>query len=77
MSENLEILMPAHNEANILPKLIPSIDQTINNSINYSFIICEDGSTDNTLDILFELKKKYPIKIISGKNRSIQKLIRK
>ena len=44
MSENLEILMPAHNEAKILPKLIPSIDKNINNSINYSFIICEDGS---------------------------------
>ena len=69
MSENLEILMPAHNEANILPKLIHSIDKNINNSINYSFIICEDGSTDNTLEVLFELKKKYPIKIISSKNK--------
>ena len=69
MSENLEILMPAHNEAKILPKLIPTIDKNINNSIDYSFIICEDGSTDNTLDILFELKKNYPIKIISSKNK--------
>ena len=69
MSENLEILMPTHNEAKILPKLIPSIDKNINNSIDYSFIICEDGSTDNTLDILFELKKNYPIKIISSKNK--------
>ena len=69
MSENLEILMPAHNEAKILPKLIPSIDKNINNSIDYSFIICEDGSTDNTLEILFELKKNYPIKIISSKNK--------
>ena len=69
MSENLEILMPAHNEAKILPKLIPSIDKNINNSINYSFIICEDGSTDNTLETLIELKKNYPIKIISSKNK--------
>ncbi len=69
MSENLEILMPAHNEAKILPKLISSIDKNINNSINYSFIVCEDGSTDNTLDTLVELKKSYPIKIISSKNK--------
>ena len=69
MSENLEILMPAHNEARILPKLIPSIDKNINNTINYSFIVCEDGSTDNTLEVLFELKKKYPIKIISSKSK--------
>jgi len=69
MNDNLEILMPAHNEAKILPKLIASIDKNINNSINYSFIVCEDGSTDNTLEILFELKKNYPIKIISSKNK--------
>ena len=69
MNEKLEILMPVHNEAKILTTLIHSINKTIENKINYSFIICEDGSTDNSLQVLNELKKKYPIKIISSNNK--------
>ena len=69
MDENLEILMPVHNEARILPSLISAIHQKINNTINYSFIVSEDGSTDNILEVLNELKKNYPIKIISEKNK--------
>jgi len=69
MNENLEILMPVHNEVRILPSLISTIHQKINNTINYSFIVSEDGSTDNSLEVLNELKKNYPIKIISEKNK--------
>ena len=69
MNENLEILMPVHNEARILPGLIFTIHQKINDTINYSFIVSEDGSTDNSLEVLNELKKNYPIKIISEKNK--------
>ncbi len=69
MYENLEILMPVHNEARILPSLISTIDKKISNTVNYSFIASEDGSTDNSLEVLIELKKKYPIKIISEKNK--------
>ena len=67
MIETLEILMPAHNEAKSLAKLIPEIDKNINGKINYSIIICEDGSTDNTLEVIENLKKVYPIKLITSK----------
>jgi glycosyltransferase involved in cell wall biosynthesis len=69
MSENLEILMPAHNEAESLSKLIPEIDNNIKGKIDYSMIICEDGSTDDTLNVIEEFKKNYPIKLISSKNK--------
>ena len=69
MNDRLEILMPAHNEARCLPKLIPEIHDNINNKINYSIIICEDGSTDNTLEVIKSLQKKYPIKLITSKNK--------
>ena len=69
MYETLEILMPAHNEAKSLGRLIPEIHKNINGEINYSIIICEDGSTDNTLEIIEYLKKKYPIKLITSKNK--------
>ena len=58
MTDTLEILMLAHNEARSLQKLIPEIHQNINGKINYSIIICEDGSTDNTLDVIENLTRK-------------------
>ena len=66
MNENLEILMPVHNEAKAILKIIPHIHQNIGDKIEYSFIICEDGSADNSLETLIELKKKFPIKLISS-----------
>jgi len=66
MNENLEILMPVHNEAKAISKIIPHIHQNIGDKIEYSFIICEDGSTDNSLETLIELKKKFSIKLISS-----------
>ena len=69
MSENLEILMPAHNEAESLSKLIPEIDNNIKGKIDYSIIICGDGSSDDTLRVIEEFKKSYPIKLITSKNK--------
>ena len=69
MNENLEILMPAHNEAKSLSKLIPEIHNNIKGKINYKIIICEDGSTDNTLEVIDDFQKRYPIKLITSVNK--------
>lgn len=69
MNETLEILMPAHNEERCIAKLIPEIHENIKNKIDYSIIICEDGSTDNTVEVIKNLKKKYPIKLITNKKK--------
>ena len=69
MNDSLEILMPAHNEAKSLSKLIPEIHNNINGKIDYTIIICEDGSTDNTLEVIEDFKKKFPIKLITSANK--------
>ena len=69
MSVDLEILMPVHNEEKILPKLIYDIDKSINKKISYRIIICEDGSTDNSLDVIKNLKNEYPIHLITSPNK--------
>ena len=69
MSVDLEILMPVHNEEKILPKLIKDIDESINKKISYKIIICEDGSTDNSLGVINNLKNKYPIHLITSPNK--------
>ena len=50
--DNLQILMPAHNEANSIGSQISKIDKILKKKIRFSFLICEDGSDDETLKIL-------------------------
>ena len=64
---DLQILMPAHNEAKTIKKHIIKIDNIIRKKINFSFLICEDGSSDSTLQILRKIKNKYKIKILTKK----------
>ena len=67
--DNLQILMPVHNEGKSLEEIINKIHEVLKKKINFSFIICEDGSNDDTLDILKTLKLNYPIDLISHPNK--------
>ena len=74
-TNNLQILMPVHNEADTIGKQIFKINKILKKKINFSFLICEDGSKDGTLEVLHKLKKKFKIHIISKKkNKDILKL---
>lgn len=59
----ITILVPAYNEAKNLPLLISvlsEIAEKINTTTNYDweFLIINDGSPDNTLEVLRELRSK-------------------
>tara|TARA_B110000196_G_C20985443_1_gene585486 strand:+ start:212 stop:910 length:699 start_codon:yes stop_codon:yes gene_type:complete len=69
MKTELDILLPVFNEAEYIEELLKGIDKAIKKKIKYKFLICEDGSTDGTKEILKKLKKKYLIKLIAGKKR--------
>ena len=68
-SDNLQILMPAHNEANSIGSQILKIDKEKKKRIRFSFLVCEDGSVDETLKILTILKKRFKIQIVSKKKK--------
>ena len=68
-TDNLQILMPAYNEAKNIRKQILQIDKVLKKKIKFSFLICEDGSEDTTLKILNLLKKKFKIHVISKKKK--------
>lgn len=52
-----------------------AIDSLLSQSYtNWELIVCDDSSTDNTLSILKEYKKKYPKKIILLNNKNNMKL---
>ena len=61
--------MPVHNEEDNIEKQITKINKILKKKINFSFLICEDGSTDRTLEALTKLKKKFKIQIISKKKK--------
>lgn len=60
------ILLPAYNEEDSIVPLTQKIDKALRSSnLDYQIIVCNDGSTDNTLKYLKEQSKKYPIHIIN------------
>ena len=52
MKTELDILLPVFNEAEYIEELLKGIDNAIKKKIKYKFLICEDGSTDGTKEIL-------------------------
>lgn len=56
---DLTVLVPAYNEAESLPELAQWIDKVcISSSIDYELIIVDDGSSDNTWEVLRQLSAK-------------------
>ena len=64
----ISIIIPVYNTSKYLKKCLNSvINQTYK---NYNVIIVNDGSTDNSLDIIKEyIKKSSNIILINQKNR--------
>ena len=65
----VSVFIPAHNEENTIGATVASVcnsDYSIGDKINYELIVINDGSTDNTGEILSSLKKDYPqLKIVT------------
>ena len=60
----LSLIIPAYNEAESLPELIPWIYRVCEPLYPaYEIIVIEDGSTDNTWQVLLELKKLYSTRL--------------
>jgi glycosyltransferase involved in cell wall biosynthesis len=60
---NLSIILPAHNEVGSLERVVSEWDAAIRKipGLHHVFIICEDGSTDGTKELIVELEPRYPI----------------
>lgn len=63
----LSIIFSFRNEAANLRELVSRVDKSISEikDYNYELIFINDDSTDESLDILLDLKNDYPIKIIN------------
>jgi glycosyltransferase involved in cell wall biosynthesis len=76
LSGVLSIVLPVFNEELVIEETINRIF-AIPNLINFEVIIVNDGSTDKTVDVLREIRKSKPIRIISlNKNSGHMNAIR-
>jgi dolichol-phosphate mannosyltransferase len=67
------VLLPAYNEEKSFELLVPTIEKQLSEEgFDLKIIICNDGSDDNTQEVLDKLGRLYPIEILTHKiNRGL------
>ncbi|GAB4338339.1 MAG: glycosyltransferase family 2 protein [Calditrichia bacterium] len=75
----ISIVVPAYNEYESLPELLKQIDEVLKpRQMAFEVIVVDDGSSDQTLSVLKELKNRHPeLRVISfrknyGKSAALQ-----
>jgi dolichol-phosphate mannosyltransferase len=65
----VEILLPVHNEAESIEQTIREIRDAVSRHASARFIICEDGSTDGTPQVLARLGETVPVRLFTSDRR--------
>jgi len=65
----MTLLMPVFNEGKSIVRTVREFYKTISKDVSCEIVLCEDGSTDNTKEVLLKLQKELPIKLYLGKER--------
>jgi len=80
VKEKFSILIPVHNEANRIRHNLREIKETLDGlGCNYEIIAIDDGSSDNSYEVLKNLEKEIPRLIVKknsqnfGKGRALKK----
>lgn len=71
MDQPIDIVLPVHNEAESIGSTLEEFHRVVamENGIAIRFIVCEDGSRDNTVEVLRELSQRLPILLLTDKVR--------
>jgi glycosyltransferase involved in cell wall biosynthesis len=71
MREPIDVVLPVHNEAESIGATLNEFYKvvTLDGNIPIRFVICEDGSRDNTVQVLKDLSATLPIFLISDPER--------
>jgi dolichol-phosphate mannosyltransferase len=65
----VEILLPIHNEAESIAATIREIYDEVSPIVQAEFLLCEDGSQDNTKEVLREVAKTVPARLLLSDER--------
>ncbi len=66
----LTVLLPAYNEEEALSLLIPRIHKALKDTVEYQVLVVDDGSIDETANVVKELQEKYPVHLICHEKNS-------
>src|SRR5580704_10058173 len=73
----LQILLPVHNEAESIEATIREFASQLPPEINFGFIVCEDGSKDDTKAILQRLSGELPMRLnLSDQRKGYSRAVR-
>jgi len=56
----LSVIIPAYNEQDSLEKLYDELNEALSGKFNYEIIFVDDGSSDNTFNVLSQIRKNDP-----------------
>ena len=56
----LSIVVPAYNEAESIPALVARLREVLGEELDWEVLICDDGSTDGTFDVVQRLNAEDP-----------------
>jgi dolichol-phosphate mannosyltransferase len=70
-TDPIDVVLPAHNEGDGIAQTLKEFYEvvTTKNGIPVRFVVCEDGSTDNTVEVLTSLSKELPLEMLSFNER--------
>ena len=68
-SPELQVLLPIHNEAASIEATVREIYEALAPQVHVEFLLCEDGSTDGTKEILSRLAAEIPAKVMLASGR--------
>jgi dolichol-phosphate mannosyltransferase len=74
---DVEVLLPVHNEGESIEATIRDIYNELSSRLDVGFIICEDGSKDDTKRILTELANTLPLRLnLSDQRKGYSRAVR-
>lgn len=60
--KQVSIIFPVHNERDTIEEVLQEWTKALEHThLDYAFIICEDGSTDGTKELLTSIQKKFKL----------------
>jgi glycosyltransferase involved in cell wall biosynthesis len=65
----VEVLLPVYNEAESIEPALREIYHVVAPVCSMTFLLCVDGSTDGTTDILNRLTGELPIRLVTSRQR--------
>ena len=69
---DFSIVIPIYNESTNIEKLVPEIFKSLTKYQKYELILINDGSNDNTLEVIAKIKKNYSLLLINNETNKGQ-----